>query len=174
MHSPGKWPKGGLSLPNLSSASGTSGVSRGYKTISGPDIAIFAGYSWSEKFSLNRTWNGRPGWTENQLQTIPAIPDLAQFFHPAHNTCMQFTSTVRLQYLMLPLMIKYTIDIGRSDKWKLYVDGGVYGALLITANASASGSSKSTSTKTTQPLDPSPSILTAWVISGTNYKGTLF
>ncbi|HCL83618.1 MAG TPA: hypothetical protein DIC22_06560, partial [Chitinophagaceae bacterium] len=31
---------------------------------------------------------------------------------------------------------------GRSGHWKFYVDGGVFGGLLMTAKASASGSSK--------------------------------
>ena len=147
--------KGGLSLPNLSSAGGASDVSRGYKTISGPDLAIFTGYSWSEKFSLEADleWSTQGG-RKSGLQTIPAIPDLAQFFPPGTQYLYaNFTSTVRLQYLMLPLMIKYTVDLGRSDKWKIYVDGGVYGGLLITANASASGSSKVYLDKEqTQPL----------------------
>jgi Outer membrane protein beta-barrel domain len=136
--------KGGLSLPNLTSAGGASDVSKGYKTISGPDFAVFGSYTLSEKFSLEADleWSTQGG-QKSGLQTIPAIPDLAQFFPPGTEYLYaNFTSTVRLQYLMVPLMIKYTVDLGRSDKWKFYVDGGVFGGLLITANASASGSSK--------------------------------
>src|SRR4029077_892847 len=53
-----------------------------------------------------------------------------------------FTSTIRLEYLMLPVMVKYRIDLSASGKWKFYVDGGLFGGLLMTAGASASGTSK--------------------------------
>jgi len=136
--------KGGLSLPNLTSAGGGSDVSKGYKTISGPDFAVFADYALSEKFSLEADleWSTQGG-QKTGLQTIPAIPDLAQYFPPGTQYLYaNFTSTVRLQYLILPVMVKCTMKLGRSEKWKLYVDGGLFGGLLMTANASASGSSK--------------------------------
>lgn len=136
--------KGGLSLPNLTAAGGVSDVSQGYATISGPDFALFADYKFSEKFSLETDleWSTQGG-QKSGLQTIPAIPDLAQFFPPGTQFLYaDFTSTVRLQYLMLPVMLKYTMDLGSSGRWRLYVDGGVFGALLMTANASASGTSK--------------------------------
>jgi hypothetical protein len=136
--------KGGLSLPNLTSAGGASDVSKGYKTISGPDFAVFGSYNLSEKVSLEADleWSTQGG-QKTGLQTIPAIPDLAQFFPPGTQYLYaNFTSTVRLQYLMLPVMIKYTLKLGNSEKWKLYVDGGLFVGLLMTANASASGSSK--------------------------------
>jgi hypothetical protein len=136
--------KGGLSLPNLTSAGGASDVSKGYKTISGPDFALFADYKLSDNFSLEADleWSTQGG-QKSGPQTIPAIPDLAQYFPPGTQYLYaNFTSTVRLQYLMLPLMLKYTMDLGSTDKWKFYLNGGVFGGLLITANASASGSSK--------------------------------
>jgi hypothetical protein len=136
--------KGGLSLPNLTDAGGASGVSRGYQTISGPDFALFVDYQLSAKFSLETDleWSTQGG-QKSGLQTIPAIPDLAQYFPPGTQFLYaNFTSTVRLQYFMLPVMLKYAMDLGSSGHWKLYVDGGVFGALLLTASASASGSSK--------------------------------
>jgi len=136
--------KGGLSLPNLTSAGGVSDVSKGYKTISGPDFALFADYKLSEKFSLEADleWSTQGG-QKSGLQTIPALPGLAQYFPPGTQYLYaNFTSTVRLQYLMLPVMLKYNMDLGSTGRWKLYVDGGLFGALLVTANASASGSSK--------------------------------
>ena len=147
--------KGGLSLPNLTSAGGASDVSRGYKTISGPDFALFADYKLSDKFFLEADleWSTQGG-QKSGLQTIPAIPDLAQYFPPGTQYLYaNFTSTVRLQYLMLPVMLKYTMNLGKSGKWRLYVDGGIFGGLLMTAIASASGSSKVYLDKEqTQPL----------------------
>jgi hypothetical protein len=34
------------------------------------------------------------------------------------------------------------MDLGSSGHWKIYVDGGIFGALLMTAHATAAGSSK--------------------------------
>ena len=135
--------KGGLSLPNLTS-SGGSEVSKGYKTISGPDIASVAEYKLSDKFSIESGIElSTQGGKKSGLQAIPAIPELSQYFPPGTEYLYaNFTSTVRLQYLMLPVLLKYTMDLGNGGKWKLYVDGGVFGALLTKAEASASGSSK--------------------------------
>jgi hypothetical protein len=147
--------KGGLSLPNLSAASGSSEVSKGYKTISGPDFAIFADVSMSKNWSLEADleWSTQGG-KKSGLQTIPAIPDLAQYFPPGTQYLYaNFTSTVRLEYLLLPVMAKYSSNLGTSDHWKFYVAGGLFGGLLINANASASGSSKVYLDKEqTQPL----------------------
>jgi hypothetical protein len=137
--------KGGLSLPNLTSTGG-SDVSKGYKTISGPDFALVADYNLSEKFSLETSleWSTQGG-QKSGLQTIPASPELAQYFPPGSNALYlyaNFTSTVRLQYIMLPVLTKYNINLGDRGKWKLYIDGGIFGGLLVTAKASAVGSSK--------------------------------
>jgi len=43
---------------------------------------------------------------------------------------------------MLPVMLKYKMNLGGSGDWKLYADGGVFGGLLMTADASANGTSK--------------------------------
>ena len=152
--------KGGLSLPNLTS-SGGSEVSKGYKTISGPDITIVVDYKLSEKISIESglEWSTQGG-EKSGLQTIPASPELAQFFPPGSNIqylYANFTSTVRLQYLMLPILLKYTMKLGNSERWKFYVDGGVFGGLLLTAKASADGSSKVYYEKSeTQPVAPYP------------------
>lgn len=135
--------KGGLSLPNLTS-SGGSDVSKGYKTISGPDLATVVNYKLSEKFSIESGIElSTQGGQKSGLQTIPASSDLAQFFPPGTEYLYaNFTSTVRLQYLMLPVLLKYNMDLGSTGKWKLYVDGGIFGALLTKAEATAAGSSK--------------------------------
>jgi Outer membrane protein beta-barrel domain len=138
--------KGGLSLPNLSSATGGSDVSRGYKTISGPDFAVVADYKIFEKISIEAglEWSTQGG-RKSGLQTIPVSPALAQYFPPGSNTQFlyaNFSSTVRLQYMMLPVLLKFSVNMGSSGRWKLYVDGGIFGGLLITAKASAAGSSK--------------------------------
>ncbi|HEV3222693.1 MAG TPA: outer membrane beta-barrel protein [Puia sp.] len=137
--------KGGLSLPNLTS-SGGSDVSKGYKTISGPDFALVLDYKFSEKFSMETSleWSTQGG-QKSGLQTIPASPELTQYFPPgsdAQYLYANFTSMVRLQYLMLPVLLKYKMSIGNSGRWKLYIDGGIFGGLLISAKASAAGSSK--------------------------------
>jgi Outer membrane protein beta-barrel domain len=141
-----KWGvKGGLSLPNLTS-NGGSDVSKGYKTISGPDFALVGDYNLSERVSLETSleWSTQGG-QKSGLQTIPASPELAQYFPPgsdAQYLYANFTSTVRLQYIMLPVLLKYNFDIGNSGKWRWYIDGGIFGGLLVTAKASAEGSSK--------------------------------
>jgi len=137
--------KGGLSLPDLSSGAGASDVSKGYQTISGPDFAWVTDMKLSRKFSLETAleWSTQGG-KKTGVQTIPAS-EFAQFFPPGSNiqyVYANFTSTVRLQYLMLPLLLRYDMDLGVDGRWKLYVDGGIFGGYMVTGKGSASGSSK--------------------------------
>lgn len=137
--------KGGLSLPDLTSSDG-SDVSKGYKTISGPDFALVADYNFSDRLSIETSleWSTQGG-QKSGLQTIPASPELAHYFPPGSSALYlyaNFTSTVRLQYLMLPFLFRYNLPLGNTGKWKLYIDGGIFGGLLFSAKASAEGSSK--------------------------------
>ena len=132
-------------MPNLSS-SGGSDVSQGYKTISGPDLGLVVDYMIAGKVSIETglEWSTQGG-QKSGLQTIPASPELAQYFPPGSNVQFlyaNFSSTVRLQYLMLPVLIKYNMNLDHAGHWKLYLDGGLFGGLLITAKASAAGTSK--------------------------------
>src|ERR1700681_4189791 len=72
--------KAGLSLPNLSS-SGGSEVSKGYKTISGPDFGLVVDYTIADKISIEMgiEWSTQGG-QKSGLQAIPASADLAQYF----------------------------------------------------------------------------------------------
>jgi len=137
--------KGGLSLPNLSS-SGGSDVSKGYKTISGPDLGLLVDYMITQKISLETGFEfSTQGGQKSGLQTIPASPELALYFPSGSNVQFlyaNFSSTVRLQYLMLPVLIKYNMNLGDAGHWKLFLDGGVFGGLLFSAKASAAGTSK--------------------------------
>jgi hypothetical protein len=137
--------KGGLSFPNLAS-SGGSDVSEGYKTISGPDVGLIVEYRIAKNLFLESGLEfSTQGGQKSGLQTIPASPDLARYFPPGSNVQFlyaNFASAVKLQYLMLPVLIKYTMDMDDAGHWRLYWDGGVFGGLLITANASAKGTSR--------------------------------
>jgi len=132
-------------LPNLSSSDGSE-VGKGYKTISGPDFGIVFDYTLAKNVSIETGLEfSTQGGQKSGLQTIPASAELARYFPPGSNVELlyaNFTSTVRLQYLMLPVLIKYTLDLDDAGHWKIYWDGGFFGGLLITANASAAGSSK--------------------------------
>ncbi|MDP9042958.1 MAG: outer membrane beta-barrel protein [Bacteroidota bacterium] len=137
--------RGGLGLPNLSS-SGGSDISKGYKTISGPDFGFVMNCSVARQVDIETgiEWSTQGG-QKSGLQTIPASNELLQYFPPGSNIqylYASFKSTVRLQYLMVPVLLKYMVNLDQADHWKLYWDGGLFGALLMTAKASAMGASK--------------------------------
>ena len=53
------------------------------------------------------------GRTEIRVANHSGISDLAQYFPPGTQYLYaNFTSTVRLQYLMLPVLVKYTYGPG--------------------------------------------------------------
>jgi hypothetical protein len=149
--------KGGLSVPNLSSGSTISGVSSGYRSISGPDFAIFSEFKLNKKFSLETSieWSRWGGQTDG-IQKIPTS-EYPSFLPPgssAENVYANFVGVAKLDYVMLPVLLKYTIPLDHAGHWKFYFDGGLFGAYMLSATGSVSGSSKIYYDKEeTQPVD---------------------
>jgi Outer membrane protein beta-barrel domain len=137
--------KGGVSLPNLSSGTTISGVSSGYRSISGPDLAILSELKFNEKWSLQVAveWSTQGGQTEG-VQSI-SVKEFPEYLPPGSNVQTVyggFVGVAKLRYVMLPVMAKYYIKIGNSGRWKFYVDAGIFGAYMMEAKGSATGSSK--------------------------------
>lgn len=137
--------KGGVSLPNLSSGSTISGVSSGYKSISGPDFGILSELELNEKWAIQAgvEWSTQGGQTKG-VQSIP-VSEFPSYLPPnttAVNVYAGFVGIAKLQYVMVPIVLKYYMKIGNTGHWKFYIDGGIYGAYMMKGTGSVTGSSK--------------------------------
>ena len=126
--------KGGISIPNLT-AGGGSPVSKGYSSILGPYFGVFAEQGLSKHFSLQVELNyDAQGGKKNGVQAIPTS-QFAQYFPPGFTPpeyfYATFSSTAHLNYLELPILVKYKLPIGKG--WKFDIDFGPYVGYLIHA-----------------------------------------
>jgi hypothetical protein len=150
--------KGGISIPNLS-AGGDNPVSKGYASILGPYFGVFAERDLSKRFSLQVELNyDAQGGKKNGVQAIPSS-QFVQYFPPGYVPppyfYATFSSTARLNYLELPILVKYHVPIGKD--WKFTVNLGPYMGYVLHAK----DVTKDTSTiyfdpQKTQPLPVGP------------------
>lgn len=135
--------KGGISIPNLT-AGGGSPVSSGYSSILGPYFGIFADYGLSKegRFSLQVELNySAQGGKKNGTQAIPTAP-FASYFPPGYPIpeyfYASFSSKAHLNYLELPVLVKYALPLGKG--WKFVIDAGPYVGYLMHAKDITKGS----------------------------------
>jgi hypothetical protein len=129
--------KGGISVPNLSAGGSASAVSTGYSSILGPYFGVFADIKIARRWSLQPELNySAQGGQKNGVQAIPTS-QFANYFPPGYTPPAYFYATfdskARLNYLELPILVKYKVPLGK--KWKFLIDAGPYvGYLLVAKN----------------------------------------
>ncbi len=135
--------KGGLDIPKLQ-AGGNSPVSKGYSSITGPYFGIFADYGFSKHWSIQTELNySVQGGQKNGIQAIPTA-QFASYFPPGtplpEYFYANFESKAKMNYLELPILVKYKIPLATS--WKFEVNLGPYIGYLLNAKNVTSGTSK--------------------------------
>ncbi|MDQ2753405.1 MAG: PorT family protein [Bacteroidota bacterium] len=139
--------KGGISIPNLSAPGGNENpLNTGYKSRLGPDAALFAEFHVSDLFSVQPMLEySSQGGKKNGLQAFPT-PALAAIYFRAQNQTPptylygNFKNEVKLSYLMLPVLAKFTIPLG-SSPFRIYADAGPFASLLLAAKDRTEGNS---------------------------------
>jgi hypothetical protein len=126
--------KGGLDIPKLQ-AGGGSPVSKGYSSITGPYFGVFADYGVCKHWSIQPELNySVQGGQKNGQQAIPTA-QFASYFPPGYQLpeyfYANFSSKARMNYLELPILVKYKIPLGAS--WKFEVNLGPYVGYLLNA-----------------------------------------
>ena len=151
--------KAGISIPNLSSGSADNPISSGYSSRLAFDGAIAVEWHLSPKFSLEPQLEySQQGGQKNGLQPFATPADLAQQF-PAgqapQSLFANYNSTAKLNYLMLPVQVKYYFATGTH--WRPYVEAGPFVSLLVSAHNVSTGSSLVyMDEKQTQPVTSTP------------------
>jgi Outer membrane protein beta-barrel domain len=139
--------KGGISIPNLTpSGFEKTPVSKGYNTRLGPDAALFGEYRFSHLFSLELDLQySSQGGKKDGKQAIPVTEKIKEFLAPTpapEYLYSNFYSEIKINYFMVPLLAKFSFDLGSKKVWTFYADGGPFAAWLLSATGVARGTSE--------------------------------
>lgn len=135
--------KGGISIPNLTAGSSNQNpLNTGYKSISGPDAALFAEYEVSDLFSIAPQLEySTQGGKKSGLQAFPTPTEAALYLRPVPTYLYaNFNNKTKLSYLMLPVLAKFGINLGESPL-RLYASAGPFASLLLKGTNITSGNS---------------------------------
>jgi Outer membrane protein beta-barrel domain len=147
--------QGGIGIPNLQSGTNGSPVSNGYSSRLGPYLGVFGDFHITNCFSIQPEINySSQGGKKNGQQAIsaseynPSAPPTSYFY-------ANFNSIVRLNYIEVPVLAKFTFPIGRTLNF--IVDAGPYVGFLANAKYITSGSSNVYEDQAeTIPITPGP------------------
>lgn len=131
--------KGGLSIPNLTAGASKNVWNQDYKSRIGPNFGVFAEIPLHKNWSLvpELTFAGQGGKRDNiQPMTIPA--QYLQMFQAAFNTTNDYAfanlnNVSRINYLQLPIQLKYHRTIGMQGKLDAYLQAGFFGGYIVSA-----------------------------------------
>jgi hypothetical protein len=129
--------EGGISIPDLTAGSaGSTPLSTGYSSRSGPDFGIYGEYKVSSLFSIQPTVEySSQGGQKNGLQALPdPNPQGPPYLYANYN------STAKLNYLMVPVLAKFGWNFNNSPL-RFFVDAGPFLAYRLSATQVTSGSS---------------------------------
>jgi hypothetical protein len=138
--------KAGISIPNLSAnGSQQNPINTGYTSRLGPDFAAFYEAGITKTFSILPTLEfASQGGKKNGFQAFPTPEQFAQAFPPGQAPpylYADFNSEAKMNYLMLGALAKFSWPLSAKSPCSIYVDGGPFGALLVSAHQVTSGSS---------------------------------
>jgi hypothetical protein len=144
--------KGGISIPNLSAGSNNQNpLSNGFSSRLGADFGALAEFPLNKWLSIQPEidYSGQGGKHDG----LQAIPDPYASTPPY--LYANYKNVARLNYLQMPVMAKLNFRL--SQKWKLYVNAGVFAGLVLSAKTVSSGSSYIYADQAgQQPVSPSP------------------
>ncbi|GET27859.1 porin family protein [Prolixibacter sp. SD074] len=144
---------GGLNIPRLSGGSNNE-MTSGYSSRSGAAFGLTSNLDLGSNFSLRMDLlYSSEGGKRDGLQAIdghafnPQVPEGTYLY-------ANFKNESILNYLELPVLIKYSIPVKAS---KFYINVGPYGGYLLKAKQKTSGTSIVYADKTEiQPVSPEP------------------
>lgn len=129
--------KGGLAIPNISGGNDNA-FSAGYGSRLAANFGVLAEFGLTNLFSVQGELNfAGQGGKRDGLQAITVPTELQSQVPPGTTLYANYESEAILNYLELPVLAKF----GWGQRWRLYVDGGVFGGLLLNARNETSGTS---------------------------------
>jgi hypothetical protein len=149
--------KGGLSIPNLTSGGTSNPINSGYSSGLGPDAALFGEYHVSDLFSVELSLEySTQGGKKNGKQALPVPSWVASQFPPGQAPpylWANFDASAQFDYLLIPLLGKFGLDLGTTGAWRIYADAGPFIGFLLSAKSVTKGNSNVYADEAqTQPL----------------------
>jgi Outer membrane protein beta-barrel domain len=138
--------KGGISIPNLTSGgSDNNPLNTGYSSILGADGAIFGQYGISDVFSLELSAEySKQGGKKNGNQALPVPAEFAGLFPPGEvppYLWATIDAQANLDYLLVPLLAKFTFAFSHSSPLSWHVDAGPFVGFVLSAKIVTTGTS---------------------------------
>jgi hypothetical protein len=138
--------RGGISIPNVSLGSETDPLNTGYISRLTADAALFTEIRLSNIFSLQPMIEySAQGGIKDGVQALQTPEQVTAGYKANGLTAPKylyanFKSEAKINYLMLPVLLKIGFNLGDHSPFRFYVDGGPYIAILLSANEVTSGS----------------------------------
>jgi Outer membrane protein beta-barrel domain len=129
---------GGLNIPRLSGGSGNE-LSRDYTSRSGPAFGLTSSLDLGSRFGLrvdvlySSEGGKRNGTQALDASTVNPLAPAGTYFYAT------FDNQSILNYLEVPVMLKYYLAINKSSR--VYINAGPYVGFLLNATQKTSGSS---------------------------------
>ncbi|MDE3213035.1 MAG: PorT family protein [Bacteroidota bacterium] len=154
--------KGGISIPNLTSGgSDQNPLNTGYSSRLGGDAALFVQFNLSKVCSLQPMVEySAQGGKKNGMQAFPTPTAFEAYFPPGNAPTYlyaNYKSVAKLDYLLVPVLVKFGWDLGKQSPYRFYFDAGPFVGFLLEGKQVTSGSSNIYADPAgQQPLTSSP------------------
>lgn len=136
--------KAGISIPNLTSGSSANPINSGYGSRLDADAAVHIEYYFSNHFSIQPQLEySSQGGKKNGNQAFTVPTEMEQLFPPDQippYLYANYKSTAKMNYLMLPILVKYRFTIARH--WGGYIAAGPFVSFLLSAKNVTNGTSE--------------------------------
>jgi hypothetical protein len=140
--------KGGANLSTFLGGGGSS-VSKGYVFRLAPNAGFFANFRVNDRLSIQpEIMYSSQGAARNGYQAFATSGYLKQYYLQQYNAVAPshmyatYDTKLKLNYLSIPLLIKYGWDFHESSPLRLYVSGGPFISVLMRAHQVSTGYSK--------------------------------
>ena len=128
--------KGGLSIPNLTGGSSQNPLSEGWASRMGADGGIYGEYHVTKPFSISVGLEySSQGGQKSGLQAFPNLQPPPTYLYA------DFKNNAKDDYLLFPVLAKYTWKISKKSPFKIYASFGPFAGILLDAKQVTSGSS---------------------------------
>jgi hypothetical protein len=133
--------KGGCSIPNLTAGGAGNPLNSGYSSRFAADYGIYGEYHISNllSFSLGVEYSSQGG-LKDKFQAYTTPPELASMVNAPY-LYADFKSEAKINYLLVPILARFSWDLGRSGSTKFYAAVGPFAGFLLNAHQVTSGSS---------------------------------
>ena len=137
--------KGGFSIPNLTGGSSDTPLNTGYSSRFATDGGVFGEYHVNKKFSVSIGLEySSQGGLKHKFQAFQTPQEMISQFPGTAPEYLyaNFKSEAKINYLLIPVLARYTWKISKNSPVKVYAALGPFAGYLLNAHQVTSGTSK--------------------------------